>query len=196
MSLTSIATGLISGLGYGGLAVGLVVDSAGIPIPSEVLLPVAGALVRQGRFNMALVIIVATLAQTVGAVLAYWIGALGGLPLVEKYGKYVLFKKHELDKTHALFEKYGAILSFVGRCIPGLRTYIGYPAGVARMRFDVFLIASALGSLVWTVFLTLLGYALATKLDLIDRTVSRFGIIVVLIAIILFVYYMRKSRKH
>jgi membrane protein DedA with SNARE-associated domain len=196
MNLANIAKDLLSGLGYGGLFFGLVVDSVGVPIPSEVLLPLAGALVRQGRFNLALVIIIGTLAQTIGAVAAYWIGALGGLPFVQRYGKYVMFRHHELTKTQALFERYGAWLSLVGRCLPGIRTYIGFPAGVARMRFDVFLAASILGSLIWTVLLALLGYALASKLDLIDRYMAWVGIFVLLAGIILFVWYVRGKRRH
>ncbi len=196
MNLAKIAKNLLSSLGYGGLFFGLVIDSAGIPIPSEVLLPLAGALVRQGRFNLVLVIIVATLAQTIGAVISYWIGAFGGLPFVQRYGKYVMFRQHELAKTHALFEHYGAWLSLIGRCLPGIRTYIGYPAGVARMRFEVFLAASVLGSLVWTIVLTMLGYGLADKLDLIDHYVGSLGVLILFGAIILFVWYVRKTRKH
>lgn len=194
--LTDTATNLISTLGYGGLAFGLVIDSAGVPIPSEVLLPLAGALVRQGRFNLILVIIVATAAQSAGAALSYWIGALGGIPLLEKYGKYVLFRQHELEKTQKLFERYGIALTLVGRCIPGVRTYIGYPAGIARMRFDLFMAASVVGSFIWSVLLTLLGYELAGKLDLIDKIIRQFGLVALAIAILVFIFYIYKSRKH
>lgn len=194
--LTTIATQLISSLGYGGLAFGLIIDSAGIPIPSEVLLPLAGALARQGRFNLVLVIIVGTLAQTAGAALSYWIGAQGGLPLVKKYGKYVLFREHELHRTHALFEKYGAWLTLIGRCVPGVRTYIGYPAGIARMRFDLFMAASVVGSLVWTILLSVLGYQLANKLDVIDRIVRQFGLIALAVGVVaLFVYIYHNNKR-
>ncbi len=196
MSLTSVAQDLLAGLGYGGLAFGLVIDSAGVPIPSEVLLPLAGALARQGRFNLAVVIIVGTLAQTVGAILAYWIGAYGGLPLIQRYGKYVMFSHHELVKTQKLFDRYGAWLTLAGRCLPGIRTYIGYPAGLARMRFSVFVFASAVGSLLWTVFLAILGYQLANHLESIDRLFGPFGLILATVSIIVFIWYVRKTRKH
>lgn len=196
MSLTEVAKNLLSSLGYGGLAFGLVVDSAGVPIPSEVLLPLAGALARQGRFNLALVIIVGALAQTLGAIMAYWIGAFGGLPLIQRYGKYVMFRHHELVKTQNLFERYGTWLTLAGRCLPGIRTYIGYPAGLARMRFSVFVVASAVGSLAWTIILVLLGYGLAYQVDLVDRILGPFGIVLAVVAIIVFVRYVRKSSKH
>src|SRR5215216_1192179 len=172
--LSQIATNMIATLGYGGLAFGLVVDSAGVPIPSEVLLPLAGALAKQGQFDLLTVIIVGTLAQTIGAILAYVIGMGPGIALIKRYGKYVLFSEHELEKTHKLFEKYGAWLTLVGRCLPGVRTYIGFPAGIAKMNFGLFLLASFIGSLVWTIFLSVLGFQLADHLHVIDSILSKF----------------------
>ena len=118
--LSEIATNMIATLGYGGLAVGLFVDSFGIPIPSEVLLPLAGAAAKQGQMNLMIVIIVGTLAQTAGAMLAYAIGMGPGLEFVKRYGKYVLFSEHELAKTHTLFEKYGSWLTFAFSISPKL----------------------------------------------------------------------------
>jgi membrane protein DedA with SNARE-associated domain len=195
MSLTSIATDMISALGYGGLTVGLIVDSAGVPIPSEVLIPLAGALAAQGRFNILAVIFLGTMAQTAGAVLAYWLGKGAGLELVKRYGKYVFFSTHELEKTHALFERWGTGLTLLGRCIPGVRTYIGFPAGIAGMRFDVFAIASLVGSFVWTVFLALLGYYAAAHLELIDQALNRFGIVMLVLLVGAFVFYLKHKQK-
>jgi membrane protein DedA with SNARE-associated domain len=193
--LATIATHLIASLGYGGLALGLVIDSMGVPIPSEVLIPLAGALARDGHFSLVIVIIVATVAQTAGAVISYWLGALGGLPLVQRYGKYVLFRQHELDKTQALFERWGAWLTFGGRMIPGIRTYIGYPAGLARMPFGKFLLATVLGSLGWTIILAELGYWLSGQLSTIDSLVSRFGLLALGVAIVGLAWYLWQSSK-
>ncbi len=195
MSLTGIATDMISALGYGGLAVGLIVDSAGVPIPSEVLIPLAGALAAEGRFSLILVILIGTVAQTFGAILAYWLGKGAGLELVKRYGKYVFFSHHELEKTHALFERYGTGLTLLGRCIPGVRTYIGFPAGIAGMRFDVFAIASLVGSFVWTVILALLGYYAAAHLDVIDQVLNRFGIVMLVLLVGAFVFYVKHKQK-
>lgn len=195
LKLTAIASSLISTLGYGGLAFGLVVDSAGVPIPSEVLLPLAGALAKQGRFNFVAVVVVATVAQTIGALLAYELGAKGGLPLLKKYGKYVLFSEHELNKTQRLFARHGSWLTFFGRCLPGIRTYIGYPAGLARMPRGPFLLASLVGSLFWSLILTALGYKLSDNLTVIDQGLHRFGLVVLLLVIAALGWYIWHRRQ-
>jgi membrane protein DedA with SNARE-associated domain len=194
--LAELATNMIVTLGYGGLAVGLFVDSFGIPIPSEVLLPLAGAAVKQGDLNLLLVIVVGTVAQTLGAMLAYAIGMGPGLGFVKRYGKYVLFSEHELNKTHALFEKYGSWLTFVGRCLPGIRTYIGIPAGMARMNFGRFVAASFAGSLIWSVFLAILGYQLADYLPVIDNVLSKFGYVFAVAGIIVFIWFVHRHSKN
>lgn len=193
--LSQIATNMIVTLGYGGLAFGLFVDSFGIPIPSEVLLPLAGAAAKQGSMSLPIVILVGTLAQTAGAIVAYWIGMGPGLEFVKRYGKYVLFSEHELEKTHKLFEKYGSWLTLFGRCLPGIRTYIGIPAGMARMDFRAFLGASLLGSFIWTVFLSVLGYQLADHLEIIDSVLSKFGYLLALAGIVAFVWFVHHRSK-
>jgi membrane protein DedA with SNARE-associated domain len=193
--LAEIASNMIATLGYGGLALGLIVDSAGVPIPSEILIPLGGLLARQGRMDLTAVIIVGTLAQTIGAVLAYWLGAGSGLKLVKRYGKYVLFSEHELAKTQALFDKYGSWLTLAGRCMPGVRTYIGFPAGVARMHFGRFLTASFIGSLAWTIFLALLGYYVGDQMHVIDDLFHQFGIIILLLFIGGFIWYLYRQRR-
>ncbi len=193
--LSEVATNLIATLGYGGLAVGLFVDSFGIPIPSEVLLPLAGAAAKQGHMNLVIVIMVGTLAQTLGAMLAYAIGMGPGLGFVKRYGKYVLFSEHELEKTHTLFEKYGSWLTLFGRCLPGIRTYIGIPAGMARMKFGRFVAASFIGSLIWTIFLSVLGYQLADHLHQIDSFLSKFGYVLAAASIIAFIWFVHHRSK-
>jgi membrane protein DedA with SNARE-associated domain len=197
LSLTTLATNLIAALGYGGLAAGLVVDSAGLPIPSEVLLPLSGALARQGRFSLAAVIAVGALAQTAGAILAYQLGRHGGLPLVERYGKYVLFSTRELAQTEKAFAKHGQWLTLFGRVVPVVRTYIGYPAGIARMPFGRFVTASFIGSAVWSAVLAILGYRLADSFGVIDAVVRKFSILIVgLLAGLAVWYVIRHLRKN
>jgi len=174
--LGQVATNLISQLGYGGLSLGLVLDSFGIPIPSEVLVPVATALATMGRFNTWAVFVIATLAQLVGGVVAYTVGRYGGEPLLERYGKYVFITKHDLARSHRLFERYGRWLVMVGRCVPGIRGLIGYPAGVAEMRLSVFVIFTTIGSAAWTVILMLLGFWLGRNLDRIDQIAGQFSV--------------------
>lgn len=196
-SLTGLATGMISKLGYGGLAIGLIVDSAGVPIPSEVLIPISGALVNTGRFDYWAVIVVGTLAQTIGAVLAYWLGATGGLALAERYGKYVFFSHRELHITEKYFQKYGQWLTLVGRCLPVIRTYIGFPAGLARMNFTKFLAASFIGSFLWTIFLTWLGLSLGTpeRLHAMDEIFHKFNFVIIGLLLIGVFWYVKRHLK-
>lgn len=195
MNLAHLATSLIEQLGYAGITIGLFVDSAGVPIPSEVILPLAGAVAKQGNMNLIAVIVIGTLAQAAGAILSYWIGASGGLAIIKKYGKYVFFSEHELAKTQKLFEKRGVLLTFFGRCLPGIRTYIGYPAGVAKMPFATFVTASIAGSFGWTVILTLLGYQLAGSLDAIDSVLNKFGYLALGLFVVAFIWYLRRQSK-
>lgn len=193
--LADIATRLISSLGYGGLALGLIVDSAGVPIPSEILLPLSGALVRTGRFNFAAVLMVATLAQTLGAYIAYELGARGGIPLVKRYGKYVLFNERELAITQKWFMKYGSGLTLFGRCLPVIRTYVGYPAGIAKMPKTKFLIWSFIGSLGWSALLTYAGYQLAGQLGAIDSVLHKFSLLIAALLVLLVICYIYSHRK-
>ena len=192
---TLVATDLIAKLGYGGLAIGLIVDSAGVPIPSEVLLPLSGALIRQGKFNFVAILVVATISQTIGAVIAYELGARGGLPLVKRFGKYVLFNERELLITQKWFGKYGSWLTLFGRCLPVIRTYIGYPAGIAKMPRTRFVAASMIGSFIWSAILTYAGYALFANLVAIDHLLRRFSVIILCLLVILVIWYCVKHLK-
>jgi membrane protein DedA with SNARE-associated domain len=193
-TLAGIAYQLIATLGYGGLAIGLIIDSAGVPIPSEILIPLAAAAAYEGRLNIVAVFIVGTFAQTLGAILAYYLGAKGGLPLAEKYGKYVFFSRQELATTQRWFNKYGAWLTFFGRCLPVIRTYIGFPAGAAQMHVGRFVLASLVGSAMWTGFLAYLGYNLAGQLEAIDRVLQRFSLLVVGLLAVGLIWYVKRHQ--
>lgn len=201
-ALTQSAISLIDTLGYAGLAVGLIVDSAGVLIPSEILIAFAAILAKQGKMDLTVVIVLSTLAQTIGAMLAYYIGKKGGIPLIHKYGKYFLISNRELAITHRLFERHGEILTFAGRCIPVVRGYIGFVGGIAEMPLKRFILASFAGAFAWTLFLVWLGYLLADNLHKIEETLRPFSILVaalLLVAIIGFVWHRisdnRKTHK-
>src|SRR5699024_675448 len=174
-NLTQLAIDLIANLGYGGLTIGLILDTAGIPIPSELLLLLGGAVAAQGTFTLPMVIIIGTLAQTIGGFIAYGIGAYGGTPLVERYGRYVLISSKELDNANRWFEKYGGWLIFVGHCLPFIRTYVSFPAGIARMPKMKFLLTTIGGSFIWTVLLSLLGFLLGDHVQQINAIFHKFS---------------------
>lgn len=133
-------------------------ESACIPIPSEIVVPYGGLLAAQGDTQMWAVIVVATLANLVGSSIAYGVGRYGGRALFLRYGRYVLVSPHHLDKADIWFEKHGQLTVFFTRMMPGVRTFISLPAGIAKMPFTKFLVYSAVGSVIWNAALAYLGY--------------------------------------
>jgi membrane protein DedA with SNARE-associated domain len=136
----------------------MVAESACIPIPSEVVVPYGGFLAAQGHTHLWAVIVVATAANLVGSSIAYAVGRSGGRALFVRYGRYVLVSAHHLDKADRWFERRGELTVFFTRMMPGVRTFISLPAGIARMPVDKFLLYSFLGSVPWNVALAFLGY--------------------------------------
>lgn len=150
---------LIDRIGYLGVSFILIIDNAGVPIPSEGVLALSGAAAKVGQMNIWIVLLLGVVMQTLGSCLAYWIGHAGGGPLVRKYGKYLLISAHDYDKTMAWFDKNGAKAIFISRFTPVVRTFMGFVAGTAKMSFKSFLVQTALGSTVWTIFWVGFGYA-------------------------------------
>jgi membrane protein DedA with SNARE-associated domain len=192
MDFTGIATDLLSQLGYGGLTVGLVLDSFGIPIPSEVLLALGGALAATGRFDVWVVIILGTVAQLVGGLVGYAIGRYGGHPFLERYGKYVFISKRDLQKTHVAFEKYGPVLTMAGRCVPVIRGLIAYPAGIAEMNIWKFIIFTTIGSAVWTVLFVWMGYTLGDNIDVVNEYFHQFSYVVIALILAAVAWHFRE----
>ena len=157
------AISLINQIGYVGISLILIADNAGAPIPSEAVLALSGAASRSGELNIILILILGVFMQTVGSVVAYYIGAYGGGPLIERYGKYLLISKHDYQKTHAWFEKNGEKAIFISRLTPVVRTFMGFVAGAARMPFRSFLMQTILGSAVWTVVWVGFGYVVGDE---------------------------------
>lgn len=195
MDFTKLATDLLSQLGYGGLTVGLVLDSFGIPIPSEVLLAVGGALAAQGRFNVWWVLVLGTVAQLVGGLVGYAIGRYGGHPFLERYGKYLFVSKKDLQKTHETFEKYGPLMTMGGRCVPVVRGLIAYPAGIAEMRLDLFILYTTIGSAVWTVLFVWLGYTLGDHLEVVNAWLHEFSLLVVVLIVAAVIWHFRGALR-
>lgn len=150
-------TALLTAAGASGIFLAMMIESACIPLPSEVILPFAGILVSQGTLSFWSAVLWAILGQLTGSILTYYIGMYGGRPFIERYGKYVLIRKHEMDVAERYFAKYGEITAFVTRLLPGVRTFISLPAGIARMPLWRFLLYSVLGALPWTIFLVWAG---------------------------------------
>lgn len=194
--LASVVVGTIDFLGYFGIFFLMLVESCGILMPSEVIMPFSGFLVSSGRLDFWLVVVVGTLGNLVGSWLAYYIGLKGGRPLLEKYGKYVLIRKHDLDIADRWFAKYGELIVFFGRLLPVVRTYISFPAGVARMNFWKFSIYTTLGALPWSVLFAWLGVKMGDHWDLIREKLHNFDLAILLLVILAIAFYIwRHLRK-
>lgn len=153
-------TGIISHIGYAGVAMLMAIESACIPLPSEIIMPFAGYLVYLHRFSLIWVATAGAIGCNIGSAIAYWIGAYGGRPLVEKYGRYVLLNRHDLDRTTYLFNRHGMITVLVARILPVVRTFIALPAGISRMPQLRFHIYTFVGSWPWCFALAYAGMKL------------------------------------
>jgi membrane protein DedA with SNARE-associated domain len=176
--------------GYFTVFITMSIESTFIPIPSEVVMPFAGYMVYLGKLNFAMVGLVASLANLLGSIIAYFIGFYGGRPLIEKYGKYILIRKHHVDITERFFNKYGNITVLVGRCLPIIRTFISLPAGFGRMNFIKFVIYTFVGSLPWNYALTYAGFALGDNWEKILGIIRYLDIVVVLAVIAVIILFI------
>jgi len=156
--VSNFAIQTISALNYFGVIFLMALESACIPIPSEVIMPFSGFLVFEGKFSFWLVVFWGTMGNLIGSAIAYFIGFYGGRPLVEKYGKYILLSHSDLELAERWFQKYGSLSIFFSRILPVARTFISFPAGVAKMNFFKFSVYTTVGSAIWSVFLTYVGF--------------------------------------
>jgi membrane protein DedA with SNARE-associated domain len=163
--LATFIISVISALGYPGVLLLMAIESACIPLPSEVIMPFSGYLVYTGHFNLWIVATVGALGCNLGSLIAYLVGYYGGRPLVEKYGSYLLLSRRELEHTDHFFAKYGDITVFVSRMLPVVRTFIALPAGVARMPQLRFHIYTFVGSWPWCLGLAYVGMKLGERWD-------------------------------
>jgi membrane protein DedA with SNARE-associated domain len=170
-----LVTEEIAKYGYAAIFLLMVLESACVPIPSEVTMLFAGALVSapflapEHQLDLVAVALVGAGANLVGSWLAYWAGYAGGRPLVDRWGRYLLLRPHEIDRAHAWFDRYGQEAVFFGRLLPVVRTFISLPAGVARMNVWKFSLYTLLGCLPWTFGLAFLGYKLGERWDEVER---------------------------
>jgi membrane protein DedA with SNARE-associated domain len=196
-AIASFITTTISALGYGGVVLLMAIESANIPLPSEVIMPFAGFLVSQGQLNLWLVGLAGAIGCVVGSAFSYWLGAVGGRPLVERFGKYILVSHHDLDLADGWFQKRGDITVFVGRLLPVVRTFISFPAGIAKMPFGKFLAYSFLGSLPWCLLLAYIGQKMGENWESLRGYFHKFDYLIlglIVIAIIWWVWRHLKNR--
>ena len=152
---------IIAAWGYAGVFLWMAIGSACIPVPSEVIMPFAGAMsVTQGMFNFHALAFAGAFGNLAGSIAAYFVGMWGGRPFLQKYGRYVLIHDRDIDKADRAFARYGEAIVFFGRMVPFIRAFVSLPAGIARMNFVRFCVYTFLGGLAWCYLLTWLGVKL------------------------------------
>lgn len=194
--LANFVINIIDISGYFGIFILMLVESCGIPMPSEVIMPFSGFLVNDKVLNFWSVSIIGAFGNLIGSLLAYWIGKKGGRPLIEKYGKYILISKHDLNLADRWFAKYGDATVFFGRILPIIRTYISFPAGIAKMDIKKFSFYTFIGALPWCIGLTYAGTKMGQNWELIREKLHNFDLAIGITLIILIVWYVLRHIKH
>lgn len=185
----------ISGLGYAGVALMMAIESACIPLPSEIIMPFAGYLVSKGQFTLLGAAFAGAIGCVVGSVLAYWVGIYGGRKFIEKYGKYILISHHDLEIADRFFNKHGSGAIFFSRLLPVVRTFISLPAGIAKMNFTKFVIYTFLGSFPWCYGLAYIGKKLGDHWNTLGVYFHKFDAVIGIIFVILAVWYIRRHLR-
>lgn len=177
--------GLIDAYGYIGLFIALALGNMAVPIGTEIILPVAGGLTATGHLsNLWLTIAVSVAGELAGGTVGYAIGRFGGVPLIERYGKYVHFTHERLMTVHRFFERWGSFAVFICRFLPVLRGVVSIPAGIAEMNLGLFYLWTFLGSLVFCGGLILLGNALGGHLDTVLPLLHRSAYVLLAVAVL------------
>ena len=192
---------LYGSVGYLGVMIAMAIESAMVPLPSELILPYAGFLISDptkleplthGPWGFWLVVLAATIGNTIGSLIAYAIGAWGGRPFLERYGKYLLIRHHEIELAERYFDKNGSATAFFSRLLPVVRTFISFPAGVARMPLGRFIAYSTAGAFLWSTLLVYAGTVLGANWEQIRHALQPFDLLIavgVVGLVVLFVWW-------
>jgi membrane protein DedA with SNARE-associated domain len=187
--------GVISSMGYGGIILLMAIESACIPLPSEVIMPFAGFLVSKGEMSLIGIALAGALGCVLGSIPAYYVGMLGGRPLAERYGKYVLIGKKDLDWADNAFAKHGQLIIFLGRLLPAVRTFIAFPAGVARMNMPKFITYTFIGSFIWCFLLGFAGMKAGEHWEDLKVYFHQFHYFIIGAAVFFVIWYVRRHFK-
>jgi membrane protein DedA with SNARE-associated domain len=197
--LIALIVAFISSGGYASVILLMAIQSACVPIPSEVIMPLAGYALAHTQMQLVLLATVASLASNLGSIPAYWVGARGGRPMVERYGSFMLLSRRDLDLVDRFFDRYGSITVLIGRMLPIVRTFIAFPAGVAKMNQLRFHIYTFIGSWPWCYALAYAGMKLGATWNTDPRFKAifhRFHVAVELVLIAGFLWFVISHWKN
>jgi membrane protein DedA with SNARE-associated domain len=193
---TDLILDWISTYQYLGIMFLMALESACMPVPSEIVMPFSGYLVvRDGEMSMLGVVLAGSVGCTIGSIGAYIVGFYAGRPLIVRYGKYILLNEKHLVTAEKWFEKWGDKATFIARLLPVIRTVISLPAGIAKMDFRKFVFYSFVGSVPWTFMLAYVGYWLGPEWESIKGVFRGLDVVVVLAVVMVIVWYIYRLRK-
>jgi membrane protein DedA with SNARE-associated domain len=190
--IAQLATAFIKKIGYSGIFLLMTMESMVFPVPSEAVMPFAGFLIFEGKITFGGAIVFSTAGSIIGSLISYWMGAKGGRPFIDKFGKYLLLDRSDLEFTERFFTKYGSVTIFVSRFIPVVRHLISIPAGTGRMRLLPFMVYTVIGAGLWNTILTVIGYYLRQNWDEVMKYSHIIDIVVVIFLVGLFGFFIYK----
>ncbi|MBI4363458.1 MAG: DedA family protein [Candidatus Doudnabacteria bacterium] len=191
-TITNFITQTISSLGYFGVALLMAIESAAIPLPSEIIMPFAGFLVESGRFTLFGLALAGATGSVIGSIVTYALGYYGGRPLIIKYGRYVLISEHDLRLTERFFQRFGKLSTFIGRLLPVVRTFISIPAGIGKVPFGSFVVYTFVGSIIWSYLLAWLGMKLGENWQQLENYFRRFDAVIVIVIVIVIIWWIKR----
>ena len=194
--LAAFIIAVISQTGYLGIVLLMAIESACIPLPSEVIMPFSGYLVYTGRFHLLWVGLAGAVGCNLGSLVAYYVGLVGGRPLVERYGRWLLVTHHDLEMADRFFARYGDWAVFIARLLPVIRTFIAFPAGVSRMNQARFHLYTFLGSLPWCLALAYAGMKLGQRWMTLREYFHRFDAILGVAIVVGAVWFIHNRWKN
>jgi membrane protein DedA with SNARE-associated domain len=193
--ISSFIVQTIASWSYGGVVGLMAIESANIPLPSEVIMPFAGFLVAQGEANLWLVGLAGGLGCTIGSAFSWWLGAWGGKPLVRRYGHYVLLAEHDVERGERWLRRYGHSIAFFSRLVPVVRTFISFPAGIAKVNLPLFLLYTFLGSVIWSTGLAWVGMKMGENWENLKVYFHDFDTVILLVIFLGVVWWVWRHVK-
>ncbi len=195
--MSNYVVNLISGLGYFGMFLAMILEAVIIVIPSELILATGGILAGNNIFTFVGAFITGLIGSVFCASVIYAMGYFGGTPFIEKYGKFFFMKKEDIEKSNKWFEKYGMKAALFGRCLPIVRTFISLPIGIAKLDFKKFLLYTTIGSIPWTLLFVGAGYYLGDNWTIINKFISNLKLpILITMGLLILWFFIKKYIKN
>ena len=188
--LGSFVITMISKFGYTGILITMAIESACIPLPSEIIMPFSGYLVSTGQFSMLGVTMAGAIGNVLGSLVAYYVGVWGGRPFVERYGQYFLVSRRDLEMADRWFLKYGEAAVLISRMLPVVRTFISLPAGIVRMNVPRFVLFSFIGAVPWCYLLAYIGLKLGERWDGLHEYFHHLDVVIGMVLVLGFIYFL------